>query len=396
MTDIHIIKDNDKLAEKCKELKKHPYLTIDTEFMRRASYWPQLCLVQIGYDGQGVLIDPHADKINLEPLFELLAEPNIMKIFHAGRQDIEIFHHLSQACPKPLFDTQIAAMACGFSEAVSYELLVKSLLGETVDKSSRVTDWAQRPLTQKQKDYALGDVTHLCTIYHILDKMLKQKLRYDWVVDEFELLTQKSLYENPPDLAWRNLKFSIKTAKQLRALKILAAWRERVAQNIDRPRSWVLRDEILRDLSIAAANQSSMDKIDGLPKNLLKIKNKDSLTKAFSDAKCNALSAPLKEEEDFIKNRGKKNKKDVPIAMMKLLLKSQADYYQVASKLIATSKQIEDFAFHPENASPIKQGWRYEIYGRMAGALLNGEIALTLEKGKAQIIKTTPHAPKKA
>ncbi len=392
MTDIHIISDNLTLEQKCSEWQEKSYITIDTEFLRTSTYWPRLCLIQVGFNGEGCLLDPLAEGLTLEPFFDVLKNPKVLKVFHDARQDIEIIHHLAAFCPSPIFDSQIAAAACGLGDSVSYESLVRTFIHKNIDKSARVTDWSKRPLSDKQKRYALSDVTYLCAIYEKLLGNLNKLNRLEWVLPEFEVLTQPSFYQNPPAQAWQNLRFHANNERQQAVLEALAEWREEEAQRLDIPRGWVLRDEVIKPLMLAAANQAPLHEVRGFPKKLVHSKGGESLNKKISQAQ----KRPL-EEIHFIKNNSKtNNKNDDKISMLKLLLKIQCERNNVAPKLIANAKQIEQLVINPKDNLSILSGFRYEVFGQYAKALLNGEISLTLLNGKTQIVKTTPRAPKQS
>ena len=382
-SDVRIITESGALAELCAGWSNKDYLTIDTEFLRSSSYWPQLCLIQVAHAGEGVLIDPLAADIDLTPFFALMTKPDIVKVFHAARQDIEIFYHMERCIPTPVVDTQIAAMVCGFGDAVSYERLAKVLLGRTIDKSSRVTDWSQRPLSERQMVYALSDVTHLCDIYQLLTRRIHQENRKDWVAPEFIAMTKPEIYENVPDQAWRQLRFQMKTDTQQAMLIAIASWRETEAQRLDKPRGWIMRDDLMRDISLSAAKGAALESIRNLPKNLLHSRGGENLRAAIADASRfeNQFEKPVKT---------KTINGDASMSMMKLLLKVQCEKNQVAPKLVASSQIIEDLASNNSKNSPLLTGWRYEVFGQYAQALLNGEISLTLDKGQPQIIKTQP------
>ena len=381
--DVRIITESGALAEICATWSDKDYLTIDTEFLRSSSYWPQLCLIQVAHAGEGVLIDPLAADIDLTPFFALMTAPNIVKVFHAARQDIEIFHHMERCIPAPIMDTQIAAMVCGFGDAVSYERLAKVLLGRTIDKSSRVTDWSQRPLSERQMIYALSDVTHLCDIYQLLTRRIHKENRKDWVAPEFIAMTQPKIYQNDPDQAWRQLRFQMKTDAQQAMLIAIASWREAEAQRLNKPRGWIMRDDLLRDVSLSAAKGAALENLRNLPKNLLRSRGGENLRAAIAGA--------ARFEGQIEKPTKTKNiNGDASLSMMKLLLKVQCEKNQVAPKLVASSQIIEDLACNNSKNNPLLTGWRYEVFGQYAQALLNGEISLTLDKGQPQIIKTQP------
>ena len=244
-----LISRTDELKEACEKLGRAPFIAVDTEFMREQTFWPKLCLVQIAADGMEVLIDSQAPDLDLTPLFDLMVNEKVVKVFHSARQDIEIVHHLAGVIPHPIFDTQVAAMVCGFGEAVSYSMLVKRLLNRNLDKTSRFTDWSRRPLSERQLTYALGDVIYLRDLYPKLKAQLDQSERASWLNEEMAVLTDPATYELHPEQAWKRLKMRIKTPKALAVLMELAAWREREAQTQDVPRARILKDEALYDIA---------------------------------------------------------------------------------------------------------------------------------------------------
>jgi ribonuclease D len=249
---MDLIATNDELAAACQRFARHPFVTVDTEFHRETTFWPILCVVQVASDDEAVVIDALADGLDLSPLFDLMANENVVKVFHAARQDAEIFWKLAGVVPKPLFDTQVAAMVCGYGDQVSYSELVNSICHVSVDKSSRFTDWARRPLAPAQIDYAIGDVTHLRVIYRALLEKLNKSGRLSWLEDEMKILTSASTYEQHPENAWERLKNRARKPRDLAVLMELAAWREKEAQSRDVPRSRVLKDDILVEIALAA------------------------------------------------------------------------------------------------------------------------------------------------
>ncbi len=246
---MDLITRTEDLAAACAKLSAAPFIAVDTEFMREQTFWPRLCLVQIASEDTEVLIDSMAPGIDLKPLFDLMVDETVLKVFHSARQDVEIVHHLAGVIPHPIFDTQVAAMVCGFGEAVSYSMLVKRLLGRNLDKTSRFTDWSRRPLSERQLTYAIGDVTYLRDLYPKLRAQLDQSERASWLNEEMAVLTDPATYELHPEQAWRRLKMRVKTPKALAVLMELAAWREREAQTQDVPRARILKDEALYDIA---------------------------------------------------------------------------------------------------------------------------------------------------
>ena len=262
---MKIINTSLELKKYCEQAKDFEYIALDTEFIRDTTYFAKLCLIQAGYKGEGVIIDPLADAMDLSPFFALLKNPKIVKVFHACKQDVEIFYFMSQIMPEPLFDVQIAASALGYGENLSYDNLAAKVLGEKVDKTSRFTDWAKRPLSQKQLEYALGDVTYLCHIYEKLVKELVEKGRVDWIKEDLAQMVNRENYDISPVNAWLRMRPKNDQPKTIAVLKEVAAWREEQAQNRNSPRQRIMRDDVLNEISyIAPKNAADLDNIRGL------------------------------------------------------------------------------------------------------------------------------------
>ncbi|MDR3438438.1 ribonuclease D [Telmatospirillum sp.] len=376
-----LITDTTSLAAFCRRMQDAPYITVDTEFVREKTYWPQLCLVQVAGPDEALAIDPLAPGIDLTPLFALMADTNVLKVFHAARQDVEIFHHLSGAIPTPLFDTQVAAMVCGFGDAVSYETLASQLAKAHIDKSLRFTDWAQRPLSEKQLQYALADVTHLRPAYEKLRKRLDRDGRSEWVVEEMAILTDPRTYVTEPDAAWHRLKPRSSSPRFLMVLKELAAWREREAQDRDLPRQRVIRDEAL--MEIAAHAPSAVEELArtrGMSKGLAEGRQ----GAAILDAVAKALATPESawpqppERNDLPRGLG-------PVVdLLKVLLKLKCDQHDVAQKLVASSADIEAIAADDNANVAALQGWRRTVFGDDALHIKHGRVGLALaENGKS-------------
>jgi ribonuclease D len=372
-----LIADTASLAAFCRRLQDAPYITVDTEFMREKTYWPQLCLVQVASAEEAQAIDPLAPGIDLSPLFELLANPKVLKVFHAARQDVEIFLHLSGAIPAPLFDTQVAAMVCGFGDAVSYETLAAQLARARIDKTLRFTDWAQRPLTDRQLHYALSDVTHLRLAYEKLQKRLDRDGRSEWLAEEMALLAQPSTYLVEPAEAWRRLKPRSSSPRFLMVLKELAAWREREAQERDVPRQRIIRDEAL--IEIAAHAPLAVDDLArtrGLSKGAAEGRQGAALLEAVR----RALATP---ESDWPvpAERNELPRGLGPVVdLLKVLLKLKCDEHEVAQKLIACTSDLEYIAADDNAEVPALHGWRRTIFGEDALRLKHGRIGLALAK----------------
>lgn len=381
-----IIKNQDELNNFCRDLAAHDFITIDTEFLREKTYYPKLCLVQLsGPDKNAKAIDPLVGDLDLTPLFDLLADESVLKIFHAARQDLEIFYNLTGKVVTPFFDTQIAAMVCGFGDSVGYENLVKNICNKQLDKSSQFTDWSNRPLSEKQLNYALGDVTHLVDIYKHLSQKLEERGRTSWVFQEEGVLNDPATYANDPQESYKRIKIRSPRPKTLAILRELAAWREKRAQDKDIPRPWVMRDDTLADM----AGQAPKD-----AKHLAKIRN-------FSkDLARGSVGETLLE---IIKKAGESDKSTWPkvvkrrpppphisstIDILKLLLKVQCAENDVATKLVASKEDIEALATGNHSDVPAMQGWRYEVFGQHIEALKKGELAIGLKDDNIKLFKT--------
>lgn len=359
----------------------YPFLTVDTEFLREKTYYPKLCLIQIGTpDGEAVAIDPLAEGIDLSPVFDMLRNQNILKIFHAARQDLEIFYQLMGDVPAPLFDTQIAAMVCGHGDQVGYENLVRTLTDASIDKTSQFTDWSRRPLSDKQLNYALGDVTHLVKIYQKLDKELTQRNRTHWLMAEEETLNDPATYVNDPDQMWKKIKIKSNKPAVLAMLKALAAWREKRAQRKDIPKNWVMKDDTLSDLAAhPPKSPEDLKKIRGFPKDKAEGKvGKEilKLTKA-------TLASDPEDWPEKCKKKPLSPRQAATVDVLRTLLKVCAAQYDVAPKIIACGDELEAIALNkPAEDIKAMQCWRKDIFGDKATALINGEIALGFKAGK--------------
>ncbi len=380
---MQIVTQTEKLRELCERLSAHPFVTIDTEFLRESTFWPQLCLVQIASTEESAIIDPLADGISLEPLFELLGNTDVLKVFHAGRQDLEIFHHLSGEVPSPIFDTQVAAMVCGFGESVGYDTLVSSLTGARIDKSSRFTDWSRRPLSERQLEYAMADVTHLIIVYEKLTAQLDKSGRTDWLKGEMKILEDPETYLIPPEKAYLRIKTRNAKPRYMAILREIAAWREEQAHRQDIPRNRILRDEALLEI---ASNP---------PKNAEKLSHVRGIGHKFANGKMGAgLLAAIQvgreiPDEDCpkVKERQPAPKGLGPLMdLMKVLLKMRCEENDVAQKLVCNMSDLEKIAVNDKADIPLLKGWRYEIFGRDALALKAGKIAFTIEGKKIRII----------
>ncbi|HEY7852379.1 MAG TPA: ribonuclease D [Caulobacteraceae bacterium] len=373
-----------QLAAFCERLRGQAFVAVDTEFMRETTYWPKLCLIQAAGGGAEAVIDPLAAGIDLGPFLEVMRDASILKVFHAARQDVEILFNLS-AMPAPLFDTQVAGMAAGFPEQVAYDGLVRQMLGVELDKSSRFTDWARRPLSDAQLTYALADVTHLASLYPMLRARLEESGRLAWVMEEMAALTDPALYDTEPENAWRRLKPRRHTPKYLAVLKGVAAWRERTAQDRDQPRGRILKDDAIDELATQA------------PTSLEELGRLRSLSKGFAGSRfgpdlIEAIRGALKDPESYAPEtkrpaaRGSAPTGAV-VELLKVLLKARAEDAGVASKLIATVADLEKIATDDKAETPALEGWRRETFGDDALKLKRGELALVLDGAKVRVVE---------
>lgn len=378
---IHdLITTTEALENLCERLSRSEFVAVDTEFMRENTYWPELCLVQIANEKEAAAIDPLAEGIDLGPLLDLLTEnEDVLKVFHAGGQDVEIIVNLTGKTPQPIFDTQIAMMAVSQSEQIGYANLVESWLGISIDKGARFTDWSRRPLTDRQIEYAIGDVTHLSRIFPmILDKLIKTG-RGAWLDAEMEKLADKTNYIIDPDQAWRRIRQAGRNPQVLGRLKALAAWREGEAQHKNIPRGRIMRDETLADIaSHPPKQQKDLAKVRGLSsawrdndigKRLMKVLEKaEPLDKSEMPEKMKR-GAPLGKEGALVAD------------LLKLLLKIRAREIDVAARLLTRAEEMEALAAGVRDL-PVLKGWRFEVFGRDALELVEGKLAFAVRGGK--------------
>jgi ribonuclease D len=381
---MHVITSTSALSETCSRLAAGDYVTVDTEFMREQTFWPDLCLIQLAGPGEEAIVDPLASGIDLAPFYRLMADPGVVKVFHAARQDVEIVYSEAGLIPTPIFDTQVAAMVCGFGESVSYVNLVKKVTGRDLDKSSRFTDWSRRPLSEKQLVYALGDVTHLRDIYIHLKTELEATHRESWLDEEMAELTAPSTYESHPENAWQRLKMRVKNRKALAVLIELAAWRERLAQAQDVPRGRILRDEALYD--IANQQPASVDKLSEL-RTLSDGFARSQRAREIVDAVQRGLGRDPTTLPSLPRGQPLSAEASATMELLKVLLKASAARHRVAPRLIADSDDLERIASEPDPDVPALRGWRRHLFGEDALKLKRGELALTLHKGEVLAIE---------
>jgi ribonuclease D len=380
---MNLITDSAALAEFCERQKGADYIAVDTEFMRERTYWPILCLVQVAGPEEAAAIDALAPGIDLAPLLALMNDAAILKVFHAARQDLEIFFHLSDAVPHPLFDTQVAAMVCGFGDSASYETLVRKLAGAALDKASRFTDWSHRPLTERQIEYALGDVVHLRTVYERLQQRLAKNGRASWFSEEMAALALPTLYRTEPTEAWHRFRLRGRAdSRFLAVLRAMAAWRETAAQQRDLPRGRVLRDEALIEIASHAPQR-----IDALARtrSLGKGIAEGRLGKEILDAVAQGLADP--DPPPAVAQKAQNPPGLGPlIELLRVLLKQRCEDFEVAQKLVASADDLEAIAADDNADVPALHGWRHEVFGADALSLKHGTLALTAGRNRIELV----------
>jgi ribonuclease D len=375
---MDLITTTGALTEACARLSAHPFVTVDTEFMRETTYYPKLCLIQMAGPDEGVLVDPLAENLDLAPFFALMADERVTKVFHSARQDLEIIWNLGGLIPRPLFDSQVAAMVCGYGDSVSYEQLVNDLAKARVDKSSRFTDWSRRPLSEAQLAYALSDVTHLVKVYEALSADLARTDRSEWLAEEMAVLTSPETYRADPVNAWQRLAGRMRKAREIAVLMEVAAWREREAQSRDVPRGRVLKDDAVIDIAVSAPRSAeALGRLRSIPNGFERSRTAADILAAVErglarDPKSVALPS---------RTRHRPNNGAV-VELLKVLLKAIAEQERVAPKIIATTDDLEAIAEN-DNAevAPLK-GWRRKLFGEKALALKSGRLGLSVDKSK--------------
>ncbi len=383
---MHLITTTQELSDLCNRLGQHEFVTVDTEFIREQTFWPKLCLVQLASPAEEAVVDPLTPGIDLAPLYDLMGNERVVKVFHAARQDLEIVWTQARLMPRPIFDTQIAAMVCGFGESVSYVNLVKQITGRDLDKSSRFTDWARRPLSEKQLDYAIGDVTHLRDVYARLKKELDQTGRARWLDEEMSELVDPRTYETKPEDAWRRLKLRVKNRKSLAILIELAAWRERSAQTLDVPRNRVLRDEALYDIANHAPTEpAQLSQLRSLSEGF----GRSARAKEIVEAVRRGQARDPKTLPAIREGAGLPADKTATLELLRVLLKACAARHRVAPSVIADTAQLERIAAEDEPDVPALKGWRRDLFGAEALRLKRGEVALAVRNGEVVAVTTS-------
>ena len=380
---MDLITTTNDLAAVCSRMAQHPFVTVDTEFLRETTYYPLLCVAQMASPKEAVVIDALATGINLDPFFALMANESVVKVFHAARQDIEIVWNMAETIPHPIVDTQVAAMVLGYGDSISYDQLVQRITGDTLDKSHRFTDWTRRPLSDAQIAYALSDVTHLRDVYLKLATDLEKRGRSNWVEAEMDVLTSPETYRADPERAWERLKSRVRKPKELAVLIEVAAWREREAQNRDVPRGRVIKDEVIGDIAVQA------------PTTIERLGHLRSLPKGFERSRWGEQII------DAVKRGLERDQKTLPrlerfrpapngaatVELLKVLLRMTAERHSVAAKVIATVDDLDRIAADDEADVPAMKGWRRELFGEKALALKHGRLALAVDKGKVVTVE---------
>ncbi|PWW03383.1 ribonuclease D [Hoeflea marina] len=382
---MDIITTTEALAAACSRLAKCDYVTIDTEFLRETTFWPELCLIQMASEEDALIVDPLAKDIDLAPFFELMADTSVIKVFHAARQDIEIVVNRGDLVPHPIFDTQVAAMVCGFGESVSYDQLVSRISGVQIDKTSRFTDWSRRPLSDKQLDYALADVTHLRDVYKELKSRLEAEGRSGWLSDEMAVLEARETYDLHPDDAWKRLKMRLKKPQELCVLQHVAAWREREARSRNVPRGRILKDDALYEVAQQQpVDAEALSRLRTVPRGWERSTQGAALVEVVGQA----LATPRDQMPKLPRQRQTPDGAQAAVELLRVLLKLVVEKENVAAKVIASSDDLDRIAAEGEDADvPALSGWRRELFGEQALKLINGKLALRFADKKVDALE---------
>lgn len=392
---MKFITSTKELKSFCKKISKESFITVDTEFMRERTYYPKLCLIQVAGKTDHAIIDPLAEDIDLAPFDELLLNPNIRKVLHGCRQDIEIFYFRLGKVPENIFDTQIAAMVCGFQESISYEALVKKYTDGTLDKTHRFTDWSVRPLSDAQMVYAIADVTYLYEIYEKMISFIGHNGRMGWVEEEMDSMKNPMLYHTMPDDAWKRIKARSNKPRFLAVLREIAAWREELAQRKDIPRTRIFRDDVL--LQIAATMPDTPEKLEKT-RNISQGFSRSDEGKALLDAVIRGIKAKKSDCPDRADTKEYPSYINPIVELLRVLLKFKSDDCDVAPSMLANGDDLKKIAFekNPQDCDdiPCMHGWRFDIFGRDAIALKNGELALSIVNGRLHLEVLSEPEPK--
>lgn len=378
-----LITDTESLAALCARLRQEPFVTVDTEFIRERTYYPELCVVQLGGAAENAVIDAMAPGLDLAPLGALLADEAVLKVFHAARQDVEIFLELFGKVPAPIFDTQVAAMVAGFGDQVGYDSLVASLTGGQIDKAHRFSDWSARPLTQAQVTYAAADVTHLHTVHQRLRERLERDGRADWVLEEMEVLSRPETYRVDPELAWERLRPRTGNRRMLGVLQAVAAWREREAQRVNIPRQRLMRDESLLEVAATApVTADALARCRGVTRGFAEGRSGAGLIAAVEAA----LALPDADLPEAPRTRDGPRPSPALVSLLKVLLAAKCETHDVAPKLVASSEDIDRLAVEDQPDIPALSGWRRQVFGEDALALKGGKVALGVAGKRIKLI----------
>jgi ribonuclease D len=380
---MQLITTTEELVQVCARMAQHPFVTVDTEFLRETTYYPLLCVAQIASPDEAFVVDALAPGIDLGAFFALMTDEKVLKVFHAARQDIEIVWNMAKMIPHPIFDSQVAAMVLGYGDSISYDQLVQRITGDLLDKSHRFTDWTRRPLTDAQMFYAVSDVTHLRDVYRKLAADLDKRGRSSWVEAEMNVLTSPETYRMEPDRAWERLKSRVRKPKELAVLIEVAAWREREAQTRDVPRSRVLKDDVLGDIAVQApATVERLGQLRSLPKGF----ERSRWGEAIVDAIKRGIERDPKTLPRLDRFRPAPNGA-ATVELLKVLLRMTAESHGVAAKVIATVDELDRIAADDDADVPSLKGWRRELFGDKALALKHGKLALAVEKGRVVAVE---------
>ena len=376
---MELVTSSSELAAICERLALHPYVTVDTEFLRESTFWPQLCVVQMAGPDEAVIIDALAEGLDLSPLYALMQNERVAKVFHAARQDVEIFWNLAKTIPSPMFDTQVAAMVLGYGDSISYDQLVQRITGHAIDKSSRFTDWSRRPLSLAQLTYAVSDVTHLRQVYLKLNEDLEKRGRIGWVSEEMKILTSPTTYRQEPENAWRRLKARVKKPRELAVLIEVAAWREREAQSRDVPRSRVIKDDAITELAQQQPKTpDALSHMRSLPKGFERSKSGEAILGAIKTA----LARDPATIPPILRDKPLSNGASATVELLKVLLRLVSEQHGVAAKVVATVDDLQKIAAGDEPDVPALAGWRRAMFGEQALKLKRGELALAFDGGR--------------
>lgn len=383
---MEMITTTDALTSACSRLKEAEFVTVDTEFLRETTYRPKLCLIQMAVPGYDVIVDPLVEDLDLTSFFELMNDESVIKVFHAARQDVEIIHNMAGIIPTPLFDSQVAAMVCGFGDSVSYDQLVFRITGERIDKSSRFTDWTLRPLSDKQLRYASADVTHLRDVYMSLKANLEEQDRSSWVSEEMAVLTSVDTYHVKPENAWRRMKLRVRKPIELAVMKELAAWREAEAQQRNVPRGRVLKDDAIYELAAQQpTTPQALSRLRSIPRGFEKSKSANDIMAVVEKA----MAIPKDQLEPIPKGRVSPEGSGAVVDLLKVLLKMTSERHDVAAKVIATVDDLEQIACDDNADVAALKGWRRQLFGDAALAIKRGEMCLKI-KGKRVVSTQAP------